>query len=207
MTATDTPALPNDALWRDDEGRPTYRHRPKLVGQEIAFTIEKDALVWSDTRYSGRLPLHQIESVRIAFRPANLHTGRFRVEIRQRLGKAVWFANIAYRGMLDIDSQNGPFKAFLRELLPRIAKASPKARFIGGEPWWRYVAVGLITAALTGSLAFMAWEAWRTTNGTLGALTGVVFIYTAWLMGQWLTRNRPIEFDPADPPASILPGD
>ncbi|MFX7792737.1 hypothetical protein ABTK00_20070, partial [Acinetobacter baumannii] len=91
-------------------------------------------LAWSDGKVEGRMPLHQIGSVRIVYRPANLYTRRFRVEINQRLGKSVWFANLSYRGLMEVETNDQPFAAFVRELLARIAKASPKALFLGGEP-------------------------------------------------------------------------
>jgi hypothetical protein len=199
-------ASPDDtALWRDHEGRPTFRHRPKLIGPEISFTIEDRDLAWSDGRSSGRLPLHQIESVRLVFRPANLYTRRYRLEVRQRLGKTIWFSNVSWRGMVEIEAHDAPFAAFVRRLCATIAQTSPKARFIAGEPAWRYVIIAATTAGLAVSLAYLAVQAIRAVNWGLMGL--VVFIggYTVWQMSLWLTKNRPDDFDPLDPPAILLP--
>ena len=43
MTEPTSPS-PADALWRNSDGQPFFRHRPKLVGAEITFTLEPDAL-------------------------------------------------------------------------------------------------------------------------------------------------------------------
>lgn len=203
--ASDPPRAPSGALVRDHEGRPTYRHRPKLIGAEISFTLEDRDLVWSDGRASGRLPLHQIESVRIAFRPANLYMHRYRVDIRQRLGQKVWFSNVSWRGMAEMEANDPAFSAFVRVVLAAIAKASPKARFIAGEPAWRYAIVAMITGLLAFCLAYLTVQGVRGLNwGLLGL---VVFIggYTVWQMGLWLTKNRPATFDPLEPPAELLP--
>jgi hypothetical protein len=204
MTAPEKTAT-DPALWRDHEDRPTFRHRPKLVGPEIHFTIEERDLVWSDGRASGRLPLHQIDSVRLAFRPANLYTRRYRLEVRQRLGQRIWFSNVSWRGMVEIEAHDAPFAAFVRVLCATIAEASPKARFIAGEPAWRYAVVAATTGGLGFSLAYLAYHAIRAVNWGLMGL--VVFIggYTVWQMSLWLTKNRPDVFDPLNPPAILLP--
>ncbi|MGL4286329.1 MAG: hypothetical protein ACRCVA_08310 [Phreatobacter sp.] len=198
-------ADPADALWRDAKGQPFFRHRPKLVGAEITFTLEPDALAWSDGKVEGRMPLHQIGSVRIVYRPANLYTRRFRVEINQRLGKSVWFANLSYRGLMEVETNDQPFAAFVRELLARIAKASPKALFLGGEPAWRYGLVGLFSLVLAGAGIIVGVEAVKTLTWALAGAVLVVAGYMAWQMAQWLIRNKPVVINPQDPPTALLP--
>jgi len=204
MTLADDSAPP-DGLMRDHEDRPTYRHRPKLIGMDVSFTLEERDLVWSDGRVTGRLPLHQIESVRIAFRPANLYTHRYRVDIRQRLGQKVWFANISWRGVAEIEANDPAFHAFVRVLLAAIARASPKARFLAGEPRWRYAVVALTTGLLALCLAYLAVQGLQARNWGLLGLVAFVGGYTVWQMSLWLTKNRPGTFDPLDPPAALLP--
>ncbi len=204
MTKPET-TLTDPALWLDHEGRPTFRHRPKLVGPEIHFTIEERDLAWSDGRSSGRLPLHQIDSVRLVFRPANLYTRRYRLEVRQRLGQKIWFSNVSWRGMVEIEAHDAAFTAFVRALCAAIAEGSPKARFIAGEPAWRYAVIAATTTGLAFSLAYLAYQAIRAVNWGLMGL--VVFIggYTVWQMSLWLTKNRPDDFDPLNLPAILLP--
>lgn len=205
MTSLPTTTPDNDALWRDPDGRPTFRHKPKLVGSQISFSLTDKDLAWSDGRVSGRLPLHQIESVRIAFRPANIYTRRYRVEVRQRLGRRVWFSNVSWRGMVDIEAHDAPFAAFTRLLLTRIAKSSPQARFLAGEPAWRYWAVATVSAGLALSLAYLAVSAIRVLNWTVLGFVVLLGGYTIWQMSLWLDKNRPGTFDPLDPPGRLLP--
>lgn len=205
MSVTRDPATSDRDLVLDHEDRPTYRHRPKLVGAEIAFTLEERDLVWSDGRATGRLPLHQIDSVRIAFRPANLYMHRYRVDVRQRLGQKIWFSNVSWRGMAEMEASNPSFNAFVRAMLAAIARGSPKARFIAGEPPWRYAIVALTTALLALCLAYLTVQGLRTLNWGLLGLVGFIGGYTVWQMSLWLTKNRPGTFDPLDPPAALLP--
>ncbi len=140
--ANDTSPAADDGLWLDHEDRPTFRHKPKLIGPEIVFTLQDREIAWSDGRVSGSLPLHQIESVRLVFRPANLYTSRYRIEIRQRLGKRIWFSNVSWRGMVEIESHDAPFAAFVRRLCAAIAKRRPRpgsspASRPGAMPSWR----------------------------------------------------------------------
>lgn len=196
---------PADALWRDHDGRPMFRHRPKLVGPEIVFTLEDRDLAWSDGRSSGRVPLHQIDHVRLVFRPANLYLKRYRFEVRQRLGRKIWFSNVSWRGMVEIEAHDAAFSAFVREVLKAAVKASPKARFLGGEPAWRYAVIAATTAGLAFSLAYLALQGLRQVNWGLLGLVAFVGGYTVWQMSLWLIKNRPVEFDPLDPPAALLP--
>jgi hypothetical protein len=197
-------AQPSD-LWINDDGRPFFRHRPKLVGQAITFTLEKDALAWSDGKVEGRMQLDRIEIVHIRYRPANLATQRFRVEIRDVSGKAVWFANLSYRGLMDVETHDGAFVAFVRRLLTAVQKASPHARFIGGEPAWRYglvsvTSVLLVIAALVVGRAALTSLSWPLAGAVL-----VVGAYMVWQMAEWLRRNRPSVIDPDNPPTLLLP--
>lgn len=200
-----TSSPPADALWRDAEGRPFFRHRPKLVGAEITFTLEPDALAWSDGKIEGRLPLHQIGTVRILYRPANLYNKRFRVEIGQRLGKSVWFANLTYRGLMEVEANDAAFAAFVRVLLPAIARAAPKARFFGGEPPWRYGLVALFNLVLVAAGIAVVVEAVRSLTWALAGATLAVAGYMGWQMATWLIRNRPVTIDPNAPPPQLLP--
>lgn len=200
-----TSPAPADALWRDSEGRPIFRHRPKLVGPEIVFTLEDRDLAWSDGRSSGRVPLHQIDHVRLVFRPANLYLKRYRFEIRQRLGRRVWFSNVSWRGMVEVEAHDAAFSAFVREVLKAAASASPKARFLAGEPLWRYLAVAATTAGLGLSLSYLAFQGLRTLNWGLLGLVAFIGGYAVWQMSLWLRKNPPSEFDPLNPPAALLP--
>jgi hypothetical protein len=196
---------PADALWRDHDGRPIFRHRPKLVGREIVFTLEDRDLAWTDGRLSGKVPLHQVEHVRLTFRPSNLYLKRYRFEMRQRLGRRIWFSNVSWRGMVEVEAHDAAYSAFVREVLTATAKASPKARFLAGEPLWRYIAMVAASSGLGLSLAYLAFHGLTTANWGLVGIVGFIGFYAAWQMSLWLAKNPPAEFDPLNPPAALLP--
>ena len=93
----------------------------------------------------------------------------------------------------------------MRVLLAAIARASPKARFLAGEPRWRYAVVALTTGLLALCLAYLAVQGLQARNWGLLGLVAFVGGYTVWQMSLWLTKNRPGTFDPLDPPAALLP--
>jgi hypothetical protein len=200
MTAATDPDL-----WLDHEDRPFFRHRPKLIGPEITMTLDGDDLLWSDGRTSLVLPLADIRQVRLVFRPANLHTRRYCAEIIPRRGRKLWISNVSWRGMVEIEAHDGAYSAFLRRLLPAIAKAAPTTFFIAGEPFWRYGLIGLTTLGLVGSVTWLAIPAVASRNIGLIGILALLGGYTIWQMTLWLTRNRPGLFDPAHPPAWLLP--
>lgn len=199
------PGTPEDPMWRDHEDRPVFRHRPKVVGPEISVTLDARDILWSNGKITSRLPLHQVEEVRIVFRPANLYLHRYRVQVRQRLGGAIWFANVSYRGMVEMEAHDAPFAAFVRTLCLRVKEASPKTRFVAGEPLWRYVPGVVVTAALALSLLYIGFEAIRAGNYTMLGLAMFIGGFTAWQMGQWIVKNRPGTFDPTAIPPQLLP--
>jgi len=196
---------PADALWRDHDGRPTFRHRPKLVGREIVFTLEERDLAWTDGRLSGKVPLHQVDYVRLTFRPSNLYLKRYRFELRQRLGRRIWFSNVSWRNMIEVEAHDAAYSAFVREVLAAVATASPKARFLAGEPLWRYIAMVAASGGLGLSLAYLAFNALTTVNWGLIGLVAFIGGYAVWQMSLWLTKNPPAEFDPRTPPEALLP--
>lgn len=189
----------------DDDGRPFFRHRPKLVGQAITFTLETDALTWSDGKVEGRMRLDKIETVHILYRPANLASQRFRVELRDHSGTAVWFANLSYRGLMDVETNDAPFAAFVRRLLQAVHQASPHARFIGGEAAWRYGLVTVTSVLLVIAAVIVGRAALTSLSWPLAGAVLVVGGYMLWQMAEWLRRNRPALIDPDHPPALLLP--
>lgn len=194
-----------DALWRDHEGRPTFRHRPKMVGSETVLTLEDRDLAWTDGRLSGKVPLHQVDYVRLTFRPSNLYLKRYRFELRQRLGQRIWFSNVSWRGMVEIEAHDAAYSAFVREVLAAVAKASPKARFLAGEPLWRYIAMAAASGCLGLALAYLAFHGLRAANWGLVGIVAFMGLYAAWQMSLWLRKNPPAAFDPLKPPAALLP--
>jgi len=204
MTATH-PAGPGQAPRHDTAGPLTYQHKPRIIGSAIVFRLEEKAIAWSDGRTSSSLPLHQIESVRLLFRPANLYTHRYRIEVRQRLGRRIWFSNLSYRGLADIEANDEGYTAFVRALCAAVAQASPKARFIVGEPAWRYGLVALVTAGLAASIAILTLQTAKLANWPILAVVLTIGGYMIWQMSLWLTKNRPGTFDPLALPPALLP--
>jgi len=186
---------------------PTYGHKPKVIGGEIVFKIEGDQLTWVDGVNSDSLALHQIESVRLSFRPANLTLHRYRCDIRQRLGRRIWFSNISLRGLADLNADDPAYRSFVSELCRRIAERSPKAVFLGGEPMWRYAPGLMFTISLAIAVLFLGFEAVRSANWGLLAIVAFIGGYVAWQMGLWIVKNRPAPFDPRAIRSDLLPPD
>jgi hypothetical protein len=104
-----------------------------------------------------------------------------------------------------VEEQGAAYRAFLAALLPAIALANPRVRFIAGKPaaiWYGIVALAAVAAAgvaLFIGRAFLAGEPGAGLFGCLVAAGG------AWQAAPFVLRNRPRIFSPDAVPADLLP--
>jgi hypothetical protein len=203
---TQAPPLPrSDQALDPVPGDPTYRYRPRMMGADFAFHLAPDALTWDLGRRNGQLAYRDIARLRLGYRPANLAGSRFIAEVWSRQGAKFDIASVSQRSLFDYQNLAPQYRAFIIELMHRIAASGAACRCEAGFPSWRwwpafFVAAATLVAAVYVSLRVLI--AGDFTAGAVLAFLGLVFL---WQIGSMIVRNRPRVFDLNSPPVDVLP--
>jgi hypothetical protein len=193
------------ALDQDDDGNPTYAFKASLAGGLCQFTLKGDGLHWQIGRRGGSTQYDRIRRVRLSYRPVTMQSHRFITEIWAAHQPKLQIVSVSWRGVVSQERLDAAYAAFIAELHRRIAAADGRPEFSTGLPvvtYWigvaAFAAVMLATAALS-------WRALRTTQWSAGAVITIFFAVFAYQIGQYFYRNRPMRYDPASLPTTVMP--
>lgn len=171
-----------------------YAFRRSILESEKTYTLYPDRLeVAAEGEPASVYPLDRVQSVHLKFERTK-QRAYFICHIHTRDGR-VSLRHVHWGGVLNFEDRRESYTPFVGALLRALA-SRPGVHFKGGSLLNFVTAlVGLPLMAILGMLAYTAglWPA--TALATL-----MVFICVS-LLG----RSRPRTFDPADPPADLLP--
>ena len=154
---------------------------------------------------TDEVPLGAVETVRLTYEPRSVAARAFKTSLSVKGGRSVRFTSVSWRGLTRAEEQTAAYRAFVAALLPAVALANPRARFVAGKPaaiWYGIVALAAVAAAGVAMFigrAFLAGEAGAGLFGCLVAAGG------AWQTAPFVLRNRPRPFSPDALPADLLP--
>jgi hypothetical protein len=156
-------------------------------------------------RRDEAIPYARIEQVRLTYRPANISSHGFRATLTFTDGRTLTFGNLDWMSLVDVRRRDEPYKAFLFELMRRVAAANPRCRFVAGRPAWLW-GVTLAAFGVMG-LAFGAFtlQALRNAQYTAAGIGAFFALAALFQLTPFITRNRPRPFSPEAPPADLLP--
>lgn len=189
-----------------DAPPPHWRQRPKPIGFEISYRIERDALVIDSTRKIDRVALGAVEHVRFIYAPSNVTSKAYRTQLRLSDGKSITFGNLSWRSLTDIERDDARYHAFVTALSAAIAAANPRARFVAGKPrfmWLALAVVGGLSLLMLGYFSLRAFQQGATAAGFLGIGLAAASFWQVWPM---VTLNRPLELATGEVPRHLVPG-
>jgi len=184
---------------------PAYSYKPSLLGAAWQFRLRPDALEWQAGRYQGRMPYGRIARVRLSFRPVTMQTRRFVTEIWPPGGAKLSIQSTSWRSLVEQETQDRAYGAFVRELHRRLATAGAEISFETGVPpvvYWPGLAV---FAVLTLGLAALALRALQIGQLSGAALVGGLLVLLLWQSGGYFRRNRPGRYRPDALPGELMP--
>ncbi|CAM5770342.1 hypothetical protein [Bosea minatitlanensis] len=190
----------------DDAPAPSWRQRPKPVGFEILYRLDGDVLEIDRTRAVDRVRLGAVEQVRFVFAPGNISAKGYRTQLRLRDGKSVTFGNLSWRSMTDLDRDDARYHRFVSALAQAIAKANPRARFIGGKPRPIWLGMALVGGLSLAMIVFFALRAFQEGQTQAGLFALLLLAASAWQVWPLIALNRPRELAPGEVPDELVPG-
>ena len=190
---------------------PVYSHKPSLMGAAWQFRLTPDALEWQAGRYQGRIPYARISRVRLSFRPVTMQTRRFVTEIWPIGGARLSIASTSWRSLVEQETQDQAYGAFIRDLHRRIAAAGAQesgaeTSFETGSPPMLYWPGLVVFAGAALGLAVLTVRALQIGQFAGAAFVGGFFGLFLWQSGTYFRRNRPGRYRPDTLPKALVPG-
>lgn len=195
-------AGPSDAAAREAFA---YAQAPRPVGFPVAFRLRGKALEVERMGRVDRLPLERVSEVRLSYEARSLAPGALRTKLRLDDGRTVVFTSISFRSMFDARRQDAEYGRFLRELLRRVAKAAPQARFAAGRPFPVWALIATFAVAIVVALAYFAWQVWLVGETAIAVAAAVIGLVGVWQLEPLVRHNKPRAFAPDDPPETLAP--
>lgn len=185
---------------------PSYRFKPSLAGPVWEFRLAPDALEWQAGRRTGRAAFATIRRLRLSFRPMTTQSYRFLTEIWPPAGPRLRIASSSWSGIAQQERHDAAYSEFVAELHRRLVAAQPQLRCQRGTAplaYWPGLAVFI---AIDLALVWLILRALQT-QAWAGAATVAGFLAVfLWQAGTFFRHNRPGIYEPASPPAEMLPG-
>src|SRR5262249_32571821 len=144
----------------------------------------------------GRLPYADIRRMRLSFAPRSIQPRRFVAEIWPARGGKLRLASSSPRSMVDYETHDAAYAAFLDELHRRLAAARAPASFECGIAPLRYWPGVAIFAAVALMLAALIARAIAIANRPATLLLGALLAAFLWQGGTFFARNRPRRYRP-----------
>ena len=182
----------------------TYTFNPRPFGAGNVYTLREDGLGFASGLRSRVLPYNEITSIRLAFAPKNFNAGGFSATVASGWRK-VTIANVSWKGLMEQDTDNPGYRAFVSALVGEAVRANPSVVLAAGVSAWRYWGMVPLTAVMLGMLA---WFCWRSLGQGVwpAALIGLAMgAYLAWWSKRFIERNRPGAFTAGNIPERVLP--
>lgn len=190
----------------DDTGIPYWRQRPRPVGLEIAYRLRNPGELEIDTtRKVDHVRLSAVEQVRFFYAPSNISSKGFRTRLRLADGKTVTFGNLSWRSLTDVERDDAGYHAFVSALAVAIARANPKARFIGGRPRSLWLAASIVGALAIAMLFYVTLRAFIEGATMTGVLGLVLVAASIWQVRPVILLNRPRELRTGEVPVDLVP--
>lgn len=183
----------------------TYSHIPRPFGRQITLRLTPSALVVDDSRKETSIPYDEITSLRLSYEMRNTMSAGYRCRMTFAKNRTLSFSNISWRALVETEAKNGPYRAFVQALVPRIVKANPNVRLYGGKPNIIWLAITVLGSLSVLAMLYIAWRALEAENWPLVLLAKSIGLVLGWQQYQLVTRNKPQTIDPFALPSILLP--
>ena len=181
----------------------TYVFRASLLAKDQTFRFGADALHWQDEKVEGQMALAEIVLVRLIKFPS-FGGDQHYCDVRDQSGAKVRIRSHHYKSMGAFEDRSETYVPFVRELILRVASASPQAKFIAGSSRMWYLWLGLLVLSVV--VAVLLVMALLGGASLSGGIIGPIVVFAILGPGMWrlVRRGREREFDPDNPPAELL---
>lgn len=197
------------SMARKDEisaDEPHYLHAPRPASMPVSFRLRGNRLIVERLGSEQAIPLSQITEARLTYEPRSFAQKLYRTRLRLASGGNLSLHSVNFRSMVFSDRQEEAYAAFVKALLPAIARANPQAHFTAGRTPFVWGALIVTTIAIFLAIAYFVILALREGEGAAIAIGLFIGAAGLWQMLPIVRLNRPRDFHPQDPPAELMGG-
>lgn len=182
-----------------------YEHNPKPIGSPVSFVLDGHRLSVDTGRKTFDLHLGGVEEVRMTYEPGRMSRRVYRTRLRMAGGRTVTFTSLHWKSLMEARELGPSYRHFAGLLIQAVAEANPGARFLAGQPRWRWLLTAGTAALCLATMAVLVWRALQM-GATILALFGFLFAATGiWQIEPMVRLNRPRSFRPDQVPQELMP--
>ena len=182
----------------------SYSVRRNAFEDPRTWVVDDTGLSWNDGKAKRHVRFDEIATIRLEYGATRFDSARFLCSVVGPNGWTEQIVSTGYSGLADFTDRRPDYVPFIRALIAATAAANPKCQFVAGSnagKYWLNVA-SLVFAAVV--IAIVAVSIGIPLTAVILA-KGIVIAFLLPRAVSWVKRNRPRPFDPAQPPADVLP--
>lgn len=174
--------------------------RNSMIDSERAFRLGPDAIEWMEQGERNSIRYADISAVNlITYAGAGATIGQAKITSGE--GGSIKIRSHHYKGLARFENRRQTYAPFVRDLLRRVANASPDAQFTSGNS--AIMIMWLVVAAMMAVLAVVVvMIAYQT--GDLPLMAIFILLVGAPLAIREVMKGGTKTFDPLDPPEKLL---
>ncbi|MAY61194.1 MAG: hypothetical protein CML29_03200 [Rhizobiales bacterium] len=179
---------------------PGHSVRNSMIDSERAYRLGPDAVEWMEKGKKDSLRYADISAVNlITYAGTGATIGQAKITSRQ--GGSFKIRSHHYKGLAQFENRRQTYAPFIRELLGRVARASPDAKFTSGNS--AFMIMWLVVAAMMAVLAVVVVMISYQT-GDLPLMAIFILLVGGPLAIREVMKGGTKTFDPLDPPERLL---
>lgn len=182
-----------------------HRARNSALDRDTSWTLrENDLMIEPDGDPPSSVPLAAITRVSLLYDPTRFQPNRFRCRIQCRDGRTFTFRSEHYSGFATFEDRSASYRHLVTALCQRTSMANPGCVFASGKnrpAYWLQIAFLTLGLLVLLVILLIAWTA----IGWVVILKLILLALMMPMLVRWVGRNRPGNFDPANPPDRMLP--
>lgn len=182
-----------------------YAQSPRPAGLPVTFRIRGRALEVERMARADRFPLDRVEVVQLTFETRSFAPAQLTAKLTFEGGRTVKITSVDFRSLVDARRRDAEYGRFMRELIARIGRYSPKARFMAGRSWPVWAITAIFAVAIVFGLAIIALQAWRQGEAVVALGAIAVAGLGIWQLEPLVRHNKPRRFTPDAPPETLVP--
>lgn len=182
-----------------------YAQSPRPAGLPVAFRIRGRALEVERMARTDRFPLDRVEVVRLTFETRSFAPAQLTAKLIFEGGRTVKITSVDYTSLVNAKRKDAEYGRFMRELLARIGRFSPKARLLAGRSWPVWAITAVVAVGIVLGLAIVGWQSLAQGEPVVALLAVVVAALGIWQLEPMVRHNKPRTFAPDDPPPALVP--
>ena len=197
--------MADDSVASDIPPQWAYAYRPSLLGAGCAYRLTPVGIAWDVGAKSGVVPYRDIRYIRMAYRPAAMQQHRFVTEVRAASGPRLTIASTSWKSLVEQERLDLNYTTFVTELHRRVARDGTGAVCETGGNAVKYWIGVVVFCGVALGLAGLTVRVMQLADWGGAAIVGFFLAVFLWQSGNYFRRNRPRRYDPAVPPAELLP--